>query len=158
MQQHSCVTSIGGGGPLAWDLVNLIWLSGGRVQVQFHWFKFSIDVVSACSPSHSDSLLPRRLLPAGLGRAGEEGQALLLPLPALAAAQALSLLPLCPAHGGWRSLGKHLGMDSSLSSSGRSLWALPGCCGRGAGCWTWIRLCNFQTGPAGGGGEEGPPN
>ena len=40
-----------------------------------------------------DSLLPRRLLPAGLGRAGEEGQALLLPLPALAAVQALSLLP-----------------------------------------------------------------
>ena len=83
-------------------------------------------------------------------------RALLLPLPALAAAHALSLLPLCPAHGGWRCLGKHLGMDFSLSSSGHSLWALPGCCGRGAGCWTWIRLCNFQTGPAGGGCEEGP--
>ena len=115
-----------------------------------------MDVVSAGLPLHNDSLLPRHLWPAGLGRAGEEGQALLLPLPALAAAQALRLLPLCAAHGGWRCLGKHLGMDSSLSSSGRSLWALPGCCGRGAGCWTWIRLCNFQTGPAGGGGEEGP--
>ena len=57
-----------------------------------------------------DSLLPRRLLPAGLWRAGEEGQALLLPLPALAAAQALLLLPLCqcPAHGVWRNLGKHV--------------------------------------------------
>ena len=67
---------------------------------------------------HNDSLrlLPRRLLPAGLGQAGEEGQALVLPLPALAAAQALWLLPLCPAHGVWRSLGKHLGMDSSLST------------------------------------------
>jgi len=115
-----------------------------------------MDVVSAGSPLHNDSLLPYRLSPAGLGRAGEEGQALLLPLPALAAAHALSLLPLCPAHGGWRCLGKHLGMDFSLSSSGHSLWALPGCCGRGAGCWTWIRLCNFQTGPAGGGCEEGP--
>ena len=105
-----------------------------------------------------DSLLPRRLLPAGLWRAGEEGQALLLPLPALAAAQALSLLPLCPAHGGWRSVGKHPGMDSSLSTSGRSLWALPGCCDRGElGCWTWTRLCSFRSGPAGGGGEEGPP-
>ena len=62
--------------------------------------------------------------------------------------QALSLLPLC----------KHLGMDSSLSSSGRSLWALPRCCDRGElGCWTWTRLCSFRTGPAGGGGEEGPP-
>ena len=112
-----------------------------------------MDVVSAGLSLHNDSLLPRSLL----GRALEEGQVLLLPLPALAAAQALSLLPLCPAHGGWRSLGKHLGMDSSLSTSGRSLWALPGCCGRGAGCWTWTRLCSFRTGPAGGGGEEGPP-
>ena len=50
-----------------------------------------MDVVSAGLPLHNDSLLPRRLLPVGLGRAGEEG---LLPLPALAAAQALSLLPL----------------------------------------------------------------
>ena len=118
----------------------------------------SVSVWSQKVRRLDDSLLPRRLLPAGLGRAGEEGQALLLPLPALAAAQALRLLPLCAAHGGWRCLGKHLGMDPSLSSSGRSLWALPGCCGRGAGCWTWIRLCNFkfQTGPAGSGCEEGP--
>ena len=69
------------------------------------------------------------------------------PLPALAAAQALLLLRLCPAHGVWRSLAKHVGMDSSLSTSCHSLWALPGCCGRGAGCWTWIRLCNFRQGP-----------
>ena len=60
-------------------------------------------------------------------------------------------------YGVWQSLGKHLGMDSSLSTSGRLLWALPGCCGRGAGCWMWFRLCSFRTGPAGGGGEEGPP-
>ena len=86
-----------------------------------------MDVVSAGLPLHNDSLLPCHLLPAGLGQVGEEGQALLLPLPALAAAQALSLLPLCAAHGGWRCLGKHLGMDSSFSTSGSSLWALPGC-------------------------------
>ena len=118
---------------------------------------FCIDVVSGGVPLHNDSLLPRRLLPAGLGRAGEEGQALLLPLPALALAQVLSLLPLCPAHGVWRSLGKHLGMDFSLSTSGRRLWALPGCCGRGAGCWTWTRLCSFRQGQLAVAARRDPP-
>ena len=45
-----------------------------------------ICVVSAGSPLHNDSILPHRLLPAGLWRARGEGQALLLRSCALAAA------------------------------------------------------------------------
>ena len=51
-----------------------------------------MDVVSAGSPLHNGSLLPHHLLPAGLGRAGEEGQALLLPLPAFQCQRPLLML------------------------------------------------------------------
>ena len=69
----------------------------GRQQDICACVSVSVSVWSQKVRRLDDSLLPRRLLPAGLWRAGGEGQALQLPLPAFAAAQALSLLPLCPA-------------------------------------------------------------
>jgi len=56
-----------------------------------------------------DSLIPCRLLPAGLGRAGEVGPLLRLRASAPAAALAFSLLPLCPAWGWQRSVKLRLG-------------------------------------------------
>ena len=73
-----------------------------------------------------DSLLPCRLWPAGLGRAGEEGPVLLLRSSALAAALAVLLLPLCPAWGWQRMLGGMLGRyPSAQYLSPLSLLNLP---------------------------------
>ena len=107
---------------------------------------------------HDGSLLPRRPLPAALGRAGEEGLApLLQPSAASAVAQALSLLPLCPAQGGRRRWIGHLGMDSSPQ------YLLPPSLGPGWKLWQRsglldvISCLQFRAWPGGSGGEEGPP-